>query len=59
MIEVLLYSTLSCQDARALIKKVNVHRNLPEEVKIELVDTIKESTLPLKCHFWTSRDAND
>ena len=53
MLELLLYSTMACQDAEAIMLRIAKHDNLPPAVKIELVETVKES-VP-EC-YW---DAND
>jgi len=53
MLELLLYSTLSCPDADALMLTINKQKNLDAEIKIELIETVKESTP--EC-YW---DAND
>ena len=54
MLELLLYSSLSCPDADAIILRINKHENLNAEWKVELVETVKESTPD--CYPW---DAND
>ena len=53
MIEFLLYSSLSCSDADSIMLRMKSNENLSNQVKIELVETIKESTP--EC-YW---DAND
>ena len=53
MIDFLLYSTLSCPDADAIILRIESHKNLNAEWKLELVETVKES-VP-ECPW----DAND
>ena len=53
MIELLLYSTMACQDAESLMIKISKNRDLPPKVVVELVETVKES-VP-ECHW----DAND
>jgi len=53
MIEFLLYSSLSCSDADAIMLRMRNHEHLSNQVKIELVETLKES-VP-EC-VW---DAND
>ena len=55
MLELLLYTTLSCQEADALMFRIKAHDGLPPRVKIELVETIK-GTAP-ECEFYW--DAND
>ena len=53
MLEILFYASISCPDADAIMLRVEQQENLPKQVKIELVETIKESTP--NC-YW---DAND
>jgi len=53
MIEFLLYSTLSCSDADGIMLRMLNNENVNNQVKIELVEAIKESTF--EC-YW---DAND
>ena len=54
MIEILLYSTLSCSDADAIMFRMRNKENLDNQVKIELIEAVKESTPD--CYPW---DAND
>jgi len=54
MIEFLLYSTLSCSDADAIMFRMKNHKDLNNQVKIELIEAVKESTP--ECYPW---DAND
>ena len=53
MIEILLYSSLNCRDADSIMLRMLNNENVSNQVKIELVEAIKESTL--EC-YW---DAND
>jgi hypothetical protein len=54
MIDLLLYSGMLCADADALMLKIKANRSeLPPQVVIELVETVKESTP--ECPW----DAND
>ena len=55
MVELLLYSTLACQDADAIIFRIKKHQTLNAEWKLELVETIKDS-VPQCEYYW---DAND
>ena len=43
MFELLLYSTMACQDAESLMLKISKNRDLPPAVVVELVETVKES----------------
>lgn len=54
LIEVLLSTTLTCPQADAIMLKIERHKNLPDMVKLELVETVKDSTNS-EC-IW---DAND
>jgi len=54
MIEILLYSSLSCSDADAIMFRMRNKKNLDNQVKIELIEAVKESTP--ECYPW---DAND
>ena len=53
MIEFLLYSSLTCQQADSIMLKMKANENLSDAFKVELVETVKES-VP-EC-IW---DAND
>jgi len=54
MLDLLLYTTLSCQDSEALMLRITKNKSVPPMVKIELVETVREATEP-EC-YW---DAND
>ena len=54
LIESLLYATLTCQDAEALMLRITKNDSVPPVVKIELVETVREAT-EVEC-VW---DAND
>jgi hypothetical protein len=53
MIEFLLYSGIACPDADAMILRIEKHKTLKPEVKIELVETVKDS-VP-EC-YWGAND---
>ena len=53
MIEFLLYSSLTCQQADAIMFRMKANENIPDAFKVELLETVKESTP--EC-YW---DAND
>jgi hypothetical protein len=56
MIELLLYSTMACADADALLLRIKTNKaEIPKEIVVELVETVKES-VP-ECRFYW--DAND
>jgi|TARA_Y100000015_G_scaffold26078_1_gene25173 hypothetical protein len=53
MFELLLYSGIACADADAIVLRIKKHETLKPEWKLELVETVKESTP--ECPW----DAND
>lgn len=54
LLELLLYSSMACADADALIGRIKLNRSeLPELIVVELVDTVQESAPD--CNW----DAND
>jgi hypothetical protein len=53
MIEFLLYSSLTCQQAEGIILRMKAYEHIENAFKVELVETVKESTP--EC-YW---DAND
>ena len=55
MVELLLSTTLACQDANAVNFRIRKHENLSPKYKLELVETIKDYTP--ECDFYW--DAND
>ena len=44
MIDLLLYSTLACEDAAAIIERVKAQEEMMSVIKDELVLTIQEAT---------------
>ena len=55
MVELLLYSSMACADADALMLRIKAQKHLEPKIQVELVETVKES-VP-ECEFnW---DAND
>ena len=44
MVEFLLYSSLLCEDADAIMLKIQKNEDLTKTIKLELVDTIMEAT---------------
>ena len=44
MVDILLYASIACADADAIMLRINRQENLPKKVKIELVETIEEAT---------------
>ena len=55
MVELLLYTTMRCQDADAIMLRIKASEQLSDAIKIELVETVKESAP--ECEFYW--DAND
>jgi len=53
MLELFLSSTLSCQQSDAIMLKIKLNETLPEYIRIELVETVKDYTK--ECEW----DAND
>ena len=53
MVDFLLSSTLTCEDANAVIQRIRDHENLKSQWKVELIETIQDYTP--EC-LW---DAND
>ena len=54
MIELLLYSSLTCTQADSIMFRMKTNENIPPEMKVELIEVMKESTP--ECYPW---DAND
>ena len=44
MITILLYSTLLCEDADAIMLRIKAKEDMNDIIKVELIDTIKDST---------------
>ena len=44
MVDFLLYSSLLCEDADAIMLRIQSNENLNSIVKVELVETIQEAT---------------
>ena len=53
--ELLLYTTLSCQQTDAVMLRIKANEHLDDAIKIELVETVRESA-PECEWYW---DAND
>ena len=53
MLELLFFSGMACPDADAMILRIEKHKNLRPEIKLELVETVKES-IP-EC-YWGAND---
>ena len=44
MIELLLYANMKCTDAADMIRRINAHDHINNQVKVELVEVIQEAT---------------
>ena len=55
MLEILFYSTLTCTQTDAIMLRIENNINLSNTLKVELVETLKESS-PECEWYW---DAND
>ena len=53
MVDLLLYSSIACADADAIMLRMKANEDIPQMVRIELIETVKDSTP--HC-YW---DAND
>jgi hypothetical protein len=53
MLELLFYSSLTCQQADAIMLRMKANENLSNAFKVELIETVKES-VP-EC-FWDAHD---
>ena len=53
MIELLLYSSLSCSDADSIMLRMKSNQNLSNQVKVELIEVMKESNPDC---YWDAHD---
>jgi hypothetical protein len=53
MLELLFYSSLTCQQADTIMLKMKANENISNAFKVELIETVKESTP--EC-FWDAHD---
>jgi len=53
--ELLLYTTLSCEQSSAIMLRIEASKYLDKEVKVELVETVKESA-PECEWYWDAHD---
>jgi len=44
MVDLLLYSSLLCEDADAIMLRIKANEDLNNIIKVELIDTVKDST---------------
>ena len=54
MLELLFYSSLTCQQADTIMLKMKANEKISDAFKVELIEVMKESTP--ECYPW---DAND
>ena len=61
MFELLLYSSMACPDADALVLRIQQHEHMEAEIKLELVETVKESVPECYwgCLLYTSPSPRD
>jgi hypothetical protein len=55
MLELLLNTTISCTQADAVMLRIRAQETLNDSIKLELIETVKESAP--ECNFYW--DAND
>ena len=55
MLEVLFYTTLTCSQTDAIMLKIQNNDNLNNQVKVELIDTLKDSA-PECQWYWDAHD---
>jgi len=56
MIDILLYTSLTCSQADAVMLKIKNNDHMSKEIRIELLEVVKESNPNCKFGAW---DAND
>ena len=44
MVDLLLYSSLLCEDADAIMLRIKQNEDMNSTIKVELIDTIQEAT---------------
>jgi hypothetical protein len=54
MLELLFYSSLTCQQADSIMIRMRANENIPPEYKVELIEVMKESTP--ECYPWDAHD---
>ena len=55
MLEILFYTTLTCTQTDAIMLKIENNANLSNQLKVELVETLKDSAP--ECHwYWDAHD---
>jgi hypothetical protein len=54
MLELLFYSSLTCQQADAIMLRMKANENISNAFKVELIEVMKESTP--ECYPWDAHD---
>ncbi|AYR01930.1 hypothetical protein [Synechococcus phage S-E7] len=44
MFELLLYTDINCVDAADIIRRIDAHQNMSDQVKVELIEVVQEAT---------------
>ena len=44
MFDLLLYADINCTDAAEIVRRLDAHEHMSNEIKVELVETIQEAT---------------
>ena len=44
MFELLLYADINCTDATDIVRRIDAHQNMSNEVKVELIEVVQEAT---------------
>ena len=44
MFELLLYADINCTDAADIIRRLDAHQNMNNQVKVELIEVVQEAT---------------
>ena len=55
MAEILLYTTLSCQQTDAVMLRIQANQHIDDVLKVELVETVRESA-PDCDWYWDAHD---
>ena len=55
MLELLFYTTLTCTQTDAIMLKIEANQNLSNIVKVELIETLKDSA-PECQWYWDAHD---
>ena len=44
MFELLLYADINCADASEMLRRLDAHQHISDQIKVEIVETVKEAT---------------